>query len=141
MDLSKKAGSVDVDLYQYEKCAVASLGVCGGILRGVLVLATFFLLFSIRVLLHYAVLIPRPILPLAKTTHVSLKNRFVILSFRSTRRLTHVRGAELLPSFLFFECLGAAHAHVQCPYRKWWKRFQHVVKDNESERDANTVPS
>jgi hypothetical protein len=66
MDLSKKAGSVDVDLYQYDKCAVASLGVCGGILCGVLVLATF-LLFSIRVLLH-AVLIPRPILPLAKTT-------------------------------------------------------------------------
>jgi hypothetical protein len=141
MDLSKKVGSADVDLYQYDKCAVAFIGVCGGILCGVLVLATFFLLFSIRVLLHYAVPIPRPILPLAKTTHVSLKNRFVILSFRSARCLTHVRGAELLPSFLFFECLRAAHAHVQCPYWKWWKWFQHVVKDNESERDANTVPS
>jgi len=58
MDLSKKAGSVDVDLYQYDECAVASLGVCGGISCGVLVLAIFFLLFSIRVLLHYAVLIP-----------------------------------------------------------------------------------
>lgn len=68
MDLSKKAGSVDVDLYQYDKCAMASLGVCGGILCGALVLAIFFLLFSIRVLLHYAVLIPRPVLPLAKTT-------------------------------------------------------------------------
>ena len=43
--------------------------------------------------------------------------------------------------FYFFEYLGAAHAHVQRPYWKWWKRFQHVVKDNESERDANTVPS
>lgn len=83
MDLSKKAGSVDVDLYQYEKCAVASLGVCGGILCGALVLAIFFLLFSIRVLLHHAVLIPRPILPLAKTTPCITQKSFrhSLLSF------------------------------------------------------------
>jgi len=103
MDLSKKAGSVDVDLYQYDKCAVASLGVAVGFY---VAFWCGYLLFtvSIRVLLHYAVLIPVLYFLSLKTTHVSLKNRFVILSFRSTRCLTHVRGAELLPSFLFFEC-------------------------------------
>ena len=67
MDLSKKAGNVDVHLYQYDECAAASLGVYGGILCGVLVLAIFLLCFPF---VYYSVKLSlaHPILSLAKTT-------------------------------------------------------------------------
>ena len=66
MDLSKKSGSVDVDLYQYDECAAASLSIHGGILCGVLVLAIFspcfpFVYYSVTLSLAH------PVLSLAKT--------------------------------------------------------------------------
>jgi len=144
MDLSKKAGSVDVNLYQYDECAVAFLGVYGGILCGVLVLTTFVLLFSIRVLLHHAVLSPVLYFLSPKPPHVSLKNCFVILSFRSTRCLIHVRGAELLPSSLFFGMFTRGSCACTMPVLGNdgnWKWLRHIAKNNESERDSKIVPS
>ena len=109
---------MDLHLYQYDECAVASLGVYGGISCGVLVLAIFFLLFSIRVLLRHAVLGPsytvsRQNHPMYHSTIVSSFSPFVqpVVSLMLEELNSYLH-------FYFFECLGAAHAHVQSTY---WK--------------------
>ena len=102
MDLSKKAGSVDVDLYQYDKAqwllSVFAVGFHVVFWRW---LSSF---YYFPFVYYHITLSLSPVLYFLslKPPYVSLKNRFVILSFRSTRCLTHVRGAELLPSLLFF---------------------------------------